>query len=227
MPTVEQVIREARWEDPSFTETRHTNAVCRARLADYQAELLGKVAEAAPEELTEAYVIELPLDDEDFREGVELLEPDPEDPEEEIPLRYQRILSASLRTREIGRGHNARLIGSGARWGPHTDPPVYIENGRVFLATDRPEDWRAFSELRLYYVPAAPAELELESELLFGPRAKALYVAALALRLAQRSPREVARPVPFFAEFLREREEEFLRDMMGRHVVKDQIREVW
>jgi hypothetical protein len=229
MATVAELIEAARMEDPSFTPRRHTHHVLRRTLAPYIRSLAGKVAHLAPNDVAEEYVVELPL--EDFYTGHELVEevPDPEDPEElmEIPLRYIRMLNTGQAEVRQADPIEFRLMGQGARWGPHRTPVGWFRQGRLYLAGE-PADWKAILRIKLYYVPVPETDLELDDEPFLGTLAEGCYTAWLALRMASRAGRsEISRPLADFRGELEEREHNLLMDMANRHAVSDRIREVW
>lgn len=222
MPDVATMIQEARWEDPSFTEHRHTGAFLRAALADYQDELLGKIAQVNPEELAEVYVVTLPLAD--FAAGHELVELDES---EEVALRYKVLLDWGEAIDSQGFNDRARHIAMGSRWGPHRYPSYWVRDGRLYLIGDA-KDWTGYVQLNVPYVPLAPATLASTDNLILDDQARRVWKSYLAHRMAQRSNQdELARSKNAFAEEWLMRERELLEDFEGRHVTTDVVTEVW
>lgn len=221
--TAQQVIDEARYEDASFTENRHTAHVLRTALGGYQTSLVGRIAWAAPEELSVPYDVPLPL--ENFDDGHLLTEAGPGEPPQSIPLRYIRILN-------VGEAHQGmsklefRIGLQAARWDSHRTPAGWLRHGRLFLVGEAGA-WRGISLVRLFYVPTPAATLESVSELVIGDLAHRAYVTWLAWRMAQRAPKEAGRhPSTFHAEHV-EAEEQLMRDLLQRHDRSGRIREVW
>lgn len=222
MPTVATVLQQARWEDPSFTELRHTDAVLRAALADYQDELVGKVADLSPEELALIATVPLPLAT--FSDGYALTE---EIESEEVPLRIKKVLDWASSIGADGYEVPTRHIGMGARHGPHSTPAFWMRGATVFLI-GAAADWRGYTELRIPYVPLPPETLSSTDELLFGSQATAVWKAYLAHRMAQRSaPAELARARREFVEEWMGIERQFLEDLKGRNVHSDVVRDTW
>lgn len=222
MPTVAEVIEEARWEDPSFTPQRHTGRVLRGWLADYQDELVGKVAALCPEELAESYTVDLPLAD--HSAGVALTE---ELESETIGLRYKKILDWGHVTGTSGERYKLRMLGTRrAQWGEHRFAGAWIENGRLYPIGEAAH-WTGFASITFFYVPSPPRTLSSSDELWFDYDAKRVWVTYLARRMAARAPQEVqGSPGDFLAMWI-ERERQFLEDMAGRHDGFGKVVEVW
>lgn len=224
MPTAAELIQEARHEDPSFTETRHTNAVCRAFLAQYRRELLGKVAHVAPEVSAVPYTVELPLAD--FDAGHELVM-EVGDPPEEVPLDYIKVVNTGQVNLRSGAGKvPLRMIGHGARWSPTPEATAWIQKGRLFLGGGNPGDWSGVDSVTFWYVPAPAMPLTNDTELELGEAARRAYVAHLAYRMAQRGRQELSRSIQEFQGYFVATERELLFDMAGLHAVRDTVREV-
>jgi len=217
MRLASQIIAEARYEDPSFTDTRHTDLVLRSRLADYQQELVSKVAELVPEELARALDIAVP---EDLTTGVELLD------EEDDALRFVRILPAAEAFPTEGDPIEAAVVGLQARFAQHRHAPVWVRDGHLYFGTTSGVDWAGIETVRIYYVPAPLPDVADDTELVMGDAARDTYVSHLTWRMAQRSAREVQRPPESFEAYWRHREQMFLRELALRHSTKDRVKEI-
>jgi len=221
MRTARQIIDEARYEDPSFTDSRHTDLVLRSRLADYQQELVSKVAEIVPEELALALDVDVP---EDIADGVELMLM-----EESVgtPLSFVRILPhAEAFPIEEGEPIEATVVGLQARFAQHRWAPLWVRDGRLYFGTTSGVDWSDIASVRIYYVPAPPPDVGDDTELVMGDSARGAYVSHLTWRMAQRSAREVQRPPESFEAYWRHREQMFLRELIIRHSTKDRVKEI-
>jgi hypothetical protein len=212
--TVAELIQEARYEDPSFTESRHTDRVLRSRVADYQRHLARRVADVAPEELTDVHEIDLPL--EDHEAGHELA----------WSSTYLRVLNEAEGVHVNGGVFPIEVIPHEARFEPTRTTPAWIMGGRLHLRGDA-EDWADVVKVRVFYVPSPEAHLHDHSCPLFGELARSAYIAHLAYRMATRSPREVQRDLNGFRADWLACEEQFLEAMQGRHVTSDRVRRVW
>jgi hypothetical protein len=231
VPTAAELIQEARLEDASFTKTRHTDAVCRAFLAQYRREFLGKLAQVAPELLSTPYTVELPLAD--FEAGHELVMevPDPGDPEEtvEVPLDYIKILNTGQVNLRSGRGDiPLRMIGHGSRWSPSPEATAWIRAGRLFLGGHRAVDWSGVQSVTFFYVPGPVSPLTNDTEIEPGEVARRAYVAHLAFRMAMRGGHgELSRSPQEFRDYWLATEREVIHDLVGLHAVRDTVREVF
>jgi hypothetical protein len=219
MRTAAEIIAEARYEDPSFTDSRHTDLVLRSRLADYQQELVSKVAEIVPEELALALDVAVPAAEE-IEDGVELLD------DEDDPLRFVRILQHAEAYPADGDPFEATVVGLQARFAQHRWAPMWVRAGRLFFGTTSGFDWGDVDSVRIYYVPAPLPDVTDTTELVLGDAARGAYVAHLTWRMAQRSAREVQRTPESFEAYWRHREQMLLRELMIRHSTKDRMKEI-
>lgn len=220
MPTVASLIAEARLEDASFTDRRHTDHVLRVRLATYQTELVRKVAEVAPEQLATPYDIALPLAT--FEDGHELREPD-----DSGPLRYSKILNEGEGETVTGECFEIENIPHMSRFAPTRTAPVWIQRGRVFLR-GKPRDWEEVTRIRLFYVPEPRGALESDDEPAFHEQAHAAYRAHLAYRMAMRAkPAELMRSLPAFQAEWQAEESAFLATLATSQEESWRVRQVW
>lgn len=218
--TVGGIIESARHEDPSFTTRRHTNYVLRSRLAEYQAELVSRLSERDPDEFVERYVVPLPLAD--FDAGHPLLDPDEAESLAE-PLQYLRILDDAEALAENGNREPCRFIPFNSRWEREIIPPLWIRNGRLYLGGQE-RNWECFTEVRIHYIPKPPVQLTDADEPILVHRARALYVAYLAWRMATRGPKEIQGSLGDMRGHYLELEQRLVDEFTGRHHVHERVR---
>jgi hypothetical protein len=213
---VATVIEESRWEDPSFVAQRHSETILRSRLADYQKELVGKLAQEVPEEFSTPYEIDMPLAD--FRAGHELVDDAAE------PLAYVMILDTGEIHGANGRRYPLDMIAHRNRFQVTTRAHAWVLAGRLYLGGAE-SNWEGIDRVIINLVPSPSDTLEDDDELIFGHRARSLYVAYLALQMAKRAPDEVLRSVQSFADDVTEREVTLLAELMDRHPSDDAVRD--
>ena len=85
-------------------------------------------------------------------------------------------------------------------------------------------NWECFTEVRIHYIPKPPVQLTDADEPILVHRARALYVAYLAWRMATRGPKEIQGSLGDMRGHYLELEQRLVDEFTGRHHVHERVR---